>query len=211
MRKFWLLLVLIALGYLSIAQKYIFDSRAVYQGTGLFQNRTQRGKYILYWSSDKQILGLEIFDGEGSFVSMTIFDPGRNALIGLDEREKNGFQVNYQQYATNPVSGAMVDSSCLVGIETVKGKECRKYKYQFSDGQVASFCVGLGLFNADLLKILQKTGYAFLRVPYGFKGIILNYNLTDSKGDTLADLQLNELRQGAYYTFDLSKYRIQKY
>ncbi len=209
MNKLTVIVLLLGLSFNLGAQKYVFDNKAEYQGTGLFQGKPKYGKYILYWSTTSQIIGLEIFDREGAFVAMTIFDPQNNKLIGLDEREKTGFQVAYNDYATDPVDKASIDSTNLAGKDSTQS--CMWYEYKFSNGQKAMLCLTSALFNGDMLKILQRTGYAFMRVPYGFKGVISRYALQDKAGNQIADLKLTELRQGAYYTFDLRKYRIQRF
>ncbi len=211
MRKFWLIILSISLFFPLTAQKYVFDNKAVYQGVGLFQNKPQSGKFVLYWSSDKQIIGLEIFDREGTFVSMTIFDPQKNRLIGLDEREKTGFIVPYNQYATNPVNKDLLDSTHYKGTSQINNKPCSKYQYTFSNGQTTTLCISQDQFNSALLKILKKTGYNFMRLPYGFKGVISSYTLNNSKGVQIAHLELTELTQGKLHAFDMGKYKLQRF
>ena len=203
--------VFLLLTSFTFAQKYVFENKAVYEGIGLFHEKPKYGKYIIYWSIDKKIIALEIFDNEGINIATTIFDPQNNRLIGIDEREKKGFIVKYDMYATNKIISKKLDSSMFVGTNSFNNKICREYKYQFPNGQIATFCIINALFNSDLLKFLEKTGYAFMPLPYGFKGIISNYTLINNKGNELASLKLTDLSLNAYFVFNLYNYKLQRY
>ncbi len=213
MTRLWLILMIsFACISAQAQQKYIFENRLVYTGQAYTDGLVKRGKYIVYWSFDNPAVAIETFDGEGAFSSLTILDPLHNKIIALDKREYKGFIVPWKMYATNTDTAYTLDSTALTG-ETQKISQwtSREYKYSFHDGMTADIWIAEALFDSKTLKTLQKANFYFMRLPFGFKGVITKYTLLNKNGNTLANLNLKEMNLSKYYVFDLKKYKLTSY